>query len=222
LEYNEHISHHKLSMLKIHTWKTPNGFKPAILLEELGLEYDLLMVDISKGEQKTPEYLALNPNGKIPALVDEDAEGGPLTIFESGAILLYLSEKTGKFMPKDIRGKYSVMEWLMFQMAGVGPMFGQASHFIRFAPEKVEYGIKRYTDESMRLVDVLNTRLGEVEYLGGEYSIADIATYPWIRAGVAFELISLDKFPNVSRWYKEIEARPAVIKAYEKVDAPKA
>ena len=206
-------------MLKLYVWKTPNGYKTPILLAELGLEYELIPINISKGEQKTPEYIALNPNSKIPVLVDEDAEGGPLTIFESGAILEYLAEKNGKFFPKDVRGKYKVMEWLMFQMAGAGPMFGQLAHFTRFAPEKVPYAINRYTEESKRIFGVLDSRLGEAEYLGGEYSIADIATWPWIRAAKSTEGFPFTDYKNVVRWFDAIDARPAVKTAYEKVDA---
>jgi GST-like protein len=206
-------------MLKLYVWKTPNGYKTPILLEELGLEYELIPINISKGEQKTPGFLALNPNGKIPALIDEDAEGGSLTVFESGAILEYLAEKSGKFMPKDVHGKYAVMEWLMFQMAGVGPMFGQLAHFTRFAPEKIPYGITRYTDEAKRLMSVLDARLAQTgAYLAGEYSIADISTWPWVRALKSMELVPLTDYPNVARWFADIEARPAVHSGIEKTD----
>lgn len=206
-------------MLKLYVWKTPNGYKVPIMLAELGLEYDLHPIDISKGEQKTPEYLKLNPNGKIPVLVDEDVEGGPLTVFESGTILDYLAEKNGKFMPRDVHGKYLVQEWLMFQMAAIGPMFGQLAHFTRFAPEKIEYAVNRYTDEAKRLLGVLDTRLGTAAYLGGEYSIADMATWPWVRALKTMDIIPLADYPNVTRWFNEIATRPAVISAIEKVDA---
>jgi GST-like protein len=205
-------------MLKLYAWKTPNGYKVPILLEELGLEYELHPVNIAKGEQKKPEYLAMNPNGRIPALVDEDAEGGPLTIFESGAILEYLAEKSGKFFPQDVHAKYAVSEWLMFQMAGVGPMFGQLGHFVRFAPEKIPYAITRYTDEAKRLLGVLDTQLGKSDYLAGEYSIADISTWPWIRAAKGMEIIPLTDYPNVDRWFAAIDERPAVKLAIEKVD----
>jgi len=209
-------------MLKLYTWKTPNGYKVPVMLEELvemgsPLEYTIHPINISKGEQMTPEYLAINPNNKIPALVDEDAEGGTLTIFESGAILLYLAEKTGKLMPQDVRGKYSVMEWLMFQMAGVGPMFGQFSHFMKYAPEKIDSAIKRYTDEVKRILKVMDGQLGKNEYLAGEYSIADIATWPWVKAINTVNPALLPEFPNVEQWYKTIEARPGVTRGYEKV-----
>jgi GST-like protein len=206
-------------MLKLYVWKTPNGFKAPIMLEECGMDYEIIPINISKGEQKTPEYLAINPNGKIPALVDEDAEGGPVKLFESGAILLYLAEKSKKFIPQDMQGKYSVVEWLMFQMAGVGPMFGQYAHFTRFAPEKVPYAISRYHDESVRLLGVLDTRLGEADYLAGEYSIADISTYPWVKAIIGMENSPVEGCKNVERWLEAIESRPAVKTAYEKIEA---
>lgn len=210
-------------MLKLYTWKTPNGYKTPILLEELGLEYELIPINITKGEQKTPEFIAMNPNGKIPVLVDEDAEGGSITLFESGAILEYLAEKykdkSVAVYPQDVHGKYLVKEWLQFQMAGVGPMLGQLGHFVRFAPEKVPYAITRYTDEAKRLLGILDKQLGEVSYLAGEYSIADIATWPWIRVMKNYDVISLSDYPNLSKWVDEIAVRPAVQKALEKVDA---
>src|SRR6266481_5851083 len=206
-------------MLKLYTWKTPNGFKVPILLEELGLTYELLPIDIAKGEQKTPEYRAVSLNSKIPALVDDAAEGGTLTVFESGTILEYLAEKEGRFLPSDVHGKYAVLEWLMFQMAGVGPMFGQLAHFTRFAPEKVPYAIQRYTDESKRLLSVLDAKLGMGDYLANEYSIADIATWPWVRALKGMEAVSFDEYPNVLRWFELIAARPAVVRALEKIEA---
>jgi GST-like protein len=206
-------------MLKLYTWTTPNGYKVPIMLEELGLEYELHPVNITKGEQKTPEFLAMNPNHKIPVLVDEGADGGALTIFESGAILIYLADQNKKLLSTAARQRYAEIEWLMFQMASVGPMFGQLSHFTKYAPEKIGYAIDRYTDEVKRLMGVLNTRLAFATYLGGDYSIADIATWPWIRAGVNLGAVHLEEFPHVSRWYKDIEARPAVTKALEKTDA---
>ncbi len=213
-------------MLKLYTWKTPNGYKVPILLEELAdmgsaLEYELHPIDISKGEQMTPEFLAMNPNNKIPVLIDEDATGGPLTIFESGAILIYLAEKQGaeKLLPQDLSGKYKVLEWLFFQMASVGPMFGQLAHFSRFAPEKIEYAIKRYTDEAKRILGVMDGQLGKGDYLAGQYSIADIAAYPWIKAINGLDAELVPAYPNVDKWFKGIEARAAVKRAYEKVDA---
>jgi GST-like protein len=200
--------------MKLYTWKTPNGYKIPIMLEELGLPYEIVPVNIAKGEQMKPEFLAMNPNHKIPVLVD-----GDLTIFESGAILIYLVEKSGKFQPKDLKEKYAIMEWLMFQMASVGPMFGQANHFTKYAPEKIDYAIKRYLDEVKRLMGVLETRLSQAPYLGGEYGIADISTWPWIRAAQNNGNMDLTQFPHVKKWYDAIEQREAVKRALEKVDA---
>ncbi len=205
-------------MLKLYTWKTPNGYKVPIMLEELALPYEVIPVDINEGGQMTPEFLAMNPNHKIPVLVDEDAEGGALTIFESGAILMYLAEKSGQFLPTDTVGKYTTIEWLLFQLASVGPMFGQANHFVKHTAERLEYPIARYTKEAQRLMGVMNTRLGTVEYLAGAYSIADIATWPWIRSGIANKHVVLSEYPNVEKWYKAIEARPAVMRAIANVD----
>ena len=197
-------------MIELYTWTTPNGRKVSIMLEECGLPYRAHRVDIGKGEQFKPEFLAINPNNRIPAIVDpEGPDGKPLQLFESGAILVYLSGKTGKFLPKSTRGKYIALQWLMFQMGGVGPMFGQAHHFLRAAKEQVPYGIKRYTDETRRLYGVLDTRLKEAAFLAGEYSIADIATYPWV-ARHEWHKVELNDFPNVKRWYDTIGSRPAV------------
>ena len=206
-------------MLHLYTWKTPNGYKVPLLLEELGLTYLIYPIDISKGAQKTPEFLAMNPNHKIPVLIDDAAEGGPLTIFESAAILMYLADLHGKFFAKETRARYLELEWLMFQMASIGPMFGQANHFLKYAPEKIEYAIKRYTDEATRLVGVMETRLSASPYLGGsEYSIADMATWPWVRAGVQNNFVNLSDFPQTVRWYNDIDGRPATKKALEKID----
>jgi GST-like protein len=199
-------------VIDLYTWSTPNGRKVSIMLEECGLPYKLHAINIGKGEQHTPEFLAINPNNRIPAIVDSEGPGGkPLPLFESGAILIYLAEKTGKFMPRDARTRLICLQWLMFQMGGVGPMFGQAHHFLRAAPEQVPYGIKRYTDEARRLYGVLNKRLGEAAYLADEYSIADIATYPWV-ARHEWHKVDLADFPAVKRWYDTIGARPAVAK----------
>ena len=199
-------------MIDLYTWSTPNGRKVSILLEECALPYKVHAINIGKGEQHTAEFLAINPNNRIPAIVDSEGPGGkPLPLFESGAILIYLAEKTGKFMPRDARTRLICLQWLMFQMGGVGPMFGQAHHFLRAAPEQVPYGIKRYTDEARRLYGVLNKRLGEAAYLADEYSIADIATYPWI-ARHEWHQVDLADFPAVKRWYDTIGARPAVAK----------
>jgi GST-like protein len=199
--------------MKVYLWKTPNGYKVPIMLEELGLEYEIIPVNLEKGEQKKPEFLAMNPNHKIPVLVD-----GGLTIFESGAILIYLVEKSGTFQPKDTNEKYQILEWLMFQNASVGPMFGQANHFVKYAPEKIEYAIKRYLDEARRIMGVLETRLSQAPYLGGEYGIADISTWPWVRTAQKNGVTDLAQFPNVKKWYDAIESREAVKRALQKVD----
>jgi len=197
-------------MIELYTWKTSNGRKVSVMLEECGLRYNTHAVDIGKGEQFTPQFLALSPNGKIPAITDSDGpDGKPIAMFESGAILIYLAGKTGQFLPASDRGKYVALQWLMFQMGGVGPMFGQVHHFLRAAKEQVPYAIDRYVKEKDRLYGVLNKRLGEVEYLAGEYSIADIATYPWV-ARHQWHKTELAEFPNVKRWYDAIGARPAV------------
>jgi GSH-dependent disulfide-bond oxidoreductase len=197
-------------MIELYTWTTPNGRKVSILLEETGLPYNVHAVDISKGEQFRPDYVAINPNSKIPAIIDRDGPGGaPLAVFESGAILIYLAEKTGKLLPRDAVARMAALQWLMFQMGGVGPMFGQAHHFLRAAPEPVPYGIERYTKETRRLYGVLDRRLGEAAYLAGDYSIADIATFPWV-ARHEWHKVELAEFPHVARWYAAIAARPAV------------
>jgi GST-like protein len=197
-------------MIDLYTWSTPNGRKVSIMLEECGLPYRVHPVNIGKGEQFTPEFLAINPNNRIPAIVDpEGPESKPLPLFESGAILVYLGEKTGRFIPRDARARIICLQWLMFQMGGVGPMFGQAHHFIRNAKEQVPYGIKRYTEETRRLYGVLQKRLSEVEYLADEYSIADIATYPWV-ARFEWHKVDLNDFPAVKRWFDTIGRRPAV------------
>ena len=199
-------------MIDFYTWTTPNGRKVSIMLEECGLPYRVHKVDIGKGEQFRPEFLAINPNNRIPAIVDaEGPEGTPLPLFESGAILVYLAGKTGRFLPESTSGKYIALQWLMFQMGGVGPMFGQAHHFLRAAPEQVPYGIKRYTDEARRLYGVLDKRLGEAPFLAGEYSIADMATFPWV-ARHEWHKVALADFPNVKRWYDTIALRPAVVR----------
>jgi len=198
-------------VIDLYTWSTPNGRKVSIMLEECALPYRVHPVNIGKGEQFTPEFLALNPNNRIPAIVDsEGPDGKPLPLFESGAILVYLAEKTGKLVPKSARGRLICLQWLMFQMGGVGPMFGQAHHFIRNA-EQVPYGIKRYTEETRRLYGVLQKRLSEAGYLADEYSIADIATFPWV-ARFEWHKVDLNDFPAVKRWFDTIAARPAVAK----------
>ena len=197
-------------MIELYTWSTPNGRKLSVMLEECGLPYRVHKVDIGKGDQFKPEFLAINPNNRIPAIVDpRGPDGKPFQLFESGAILVYLSGKTGRFLPQSVRAKYVALQWLMFQMGGVGPMFGQAHHFLRAAKEQVPYGIKRYSDETRRLYGVLEARLGQAAFLAEEYSIADIATYPWV-ARHEWHKVDLNDFPGVKRWYHTIAARPAV------------
>lgn len=201
-------------MIQLYMWGTPNGYKVSIMLEETELPYEVCPVDIGKGEQFAPDFLKISPNNKIPAIVDPDGpDGAPISVFESGAILQYLAEKTGRFLPKDARERFRVMEWMMFQMGGIGPMLGQAHHFRHYAKDKHSYSIDRYTQESARLYGVMNRRLGEVAYLAGEaYSIADIATFPWIRRHERHGQ-KLEDFPNVRRWFEVIAARPAVVAA---------
>jgi GSH-dependent disulfide-bond oxidoreductase len=197
-------------MLDLYTWTTPNGRKVSIMLEELALPYRVHPINIGKGEQFAPDYVAINPNGKIPSLVDPDGpDGSPVAMMESGAILIYLADKSGKLLPKTGRGRYVALQWLMFQMGGVGPIFGQVHHFLRAAKEPVPYAIERYTKETRRLYGVLNGRLQDQEYLAGEYSIADIATYPWV-ARYEWHKTNLADFPHVKRWFDAISARPAV------------
>jgi GST-like protein len=196
--------------IDLYYWPTPNGWKISIALEELELPYKVIPVDIGAGEQFEPAFLALNPNNKIPVIVDPDGpDGAPITLFDSGAILVYLAEKTGQLMPSEVRARYTTLQWLMFQVSGVGPMLGQAHHFRIYAPETIEYAVERYTQEAARMYRVLDRRLGDAEYLGGAYSIADIATFPWIsrheRQGQ-----DLADYPNLNRWYQAIAARPAV------------
>lgn len=194
-------------MIELYTAATPNGQKISIALEELGLPYRVHALSFDRKEQKAPEYLKINPNGRIPAIVDTENED--FAVFESGAILLYLAEKTGRLLPADAKGRSTVIQWLMFQMGGVGPMQGQANVFFRYFPEKLQGAIDRYQNETRRLYEVLDTRLGEVEYLAGDYSIADIATYPWVRihdwSGVSVEGLS-----HLQRWMAALAARPAV------------
>ena len=194
--------------IDLYTFPTPNGYKPAILLEELGMSYTLTRVDIGAGEQFKPEYIALNPNSKIPTIVDSETG---LTIFESGAILLYLAEKANQFLPTDPAGRWAVTQWLFFQVANVGPMFGQLGHFVNSASEPIPYAMQRYEKESQRLLGVLDRTLEKNEYIAGDYSIADIATFPWVAVYEDLEL-DLDDYPNVSRWVEAVLARPAVQK----------
>jgi GST-like protein len=200
-------------MITLYTWGTPNGRKISIALEELALPYELRPIDITKGEQHTPDFLRLNPNGKIPVITDDEGPGGkPISLSESGAILLYLAGKSGRLMPQDLRERLAVMQWLMFQMGSVGPMLGQAHHFLRFAPELIPYAMDRYSKEAQRIYGVLETRLTENTWLAGkDYSIADIATFPWI-ARHDWQGIDLKRFPAVQRWHDTIADRPAVVR----------
>ncbi|MBO6636185.1 glutathione S-transferase N-terminal domain-containing protein [Parvibaculum sp.] len=201
-------------MIDLYTWTTPNGRKVSIMLEEAGLAYEVHPVDIGKEEQFAPSFLKISPNNRIPAIIDRDTDGGPVSIFESGAILIYLAEKTGKFLAPKGEQRAKTLEWLMWQMGGVGPMLGQANHFINTAPEKIPYAIDRYITEAARLIKVLDTRLGKADYMGGDYSIADMATYPWL--AVAFDLILqakpdvIGEGTNVKRWLAAVGKRPAV------------
>jgi GST-like protein len=201
--------------IDVYHWPTPNGWKVTILLEELGAPYNIIPINIGKGEQFKAEFLKISPNNRMPAIVDHEPLGGgePLSIFESGAILEYLAEKYGRFMPKDTRGKYEVLQWLYWQMANLGPNSGQANHFRNYAADKIAYGINRYTDEVNRLYGVMNIRLADREYLAGDYSIADMASWPWV---VPYERMGqdLNEFPNLKRWFDTMKARPAVERGF--------
>ncbi|MCP4327984.1 MAG: glutathione S-transferase family protein [Alphaproteobacteria bacterium] len=197
-------------MIDLYTWSTPNGRKASIMLEEIEAPYRVHPIDITKGDQYEPDFLRISPNNKIPAIVDpEGPDGAPIALFESAAIVIYLAEKSGRLLPAEPRARYEVMEWLMFQMGGVGPMFGQAHHFRRFANEEIPYAIDRYTNETRRLYGVLDKRLSDHEHLADDYSIADIVTYPWC-ARHEWQGIDLAEFPDVKRWYDSVSARPAV------------
>ena len=203
-------------MIEVYSWATPNGHKVHIMLEECGLPYKAIAVDIGTGEQFAPEFLAISPNNKIPALVDpQGPDGKPIHLFESGAILLYLASKTGRFLPDDVRGRFETLEWLMFQMGGVGPMLGQAHHFRIYAPQKVDYAIERYTNEAKRLYGVMDRRLAKTKYIAGpQYTIADIAIFPWLRSWKN-QGIDWNDFPHLKGWFDEIGARPAVQRGVE-------
>lgn len=198
-------------MIDVYTWPTPNGHKVHIMLEECGLSYRALPINIGKGDQFQPDFLKISPNNKIPAIIDpEGPDGQPISVFESGAILLYLAEKTGRFMPVSVRGRYDVLQWLMFQMGGVGPMLGQAHHFRIYAPEKVPYAIDRYTNEARRLYGVMERQLRTHAYIAGdEYTIADIAIFPWLRSWQN-QGIDWAEFPTLKAWFERIGERPAV------------
>lgn len=203
-------------MIDVYSWATPNGHKVHIMLEETGLEYRVHPIDIGAGDQFKPEFLAISPNNKIPAIVDSDGPGGrPLSLFESGAILIYLAEKTGKFLPLDTAGRYATLQWLMFQMGGLGPMLGQTHHFRVYAPQQIEYAVNRYTNEAKRLYGVMDTQLGKSAYLAGDdYTIADMAAFPWTRSWKN-QGLELADYPNVKRWHEAIAARPAVQRGVE-------
>ena len=197
-------------MLDVYFWPTGNGKKISIMCEECGFDYEIIPINIGKGDQFTPEFLKISPNGKMPAIVDHDFPGKPIAIFESGAILEYLAEKAGKFLPKETRARYEVKQWVYWQVGGLGPMAGQAHHFLKYAPQKVEYAMNRFRNETARLYGVLDKQLESREFIAGDYSIADIAAWPWI-ARYEWQEQDLDDFPNVKRWFNEsVGARPAV------------
>ena len=196
-------------MIDLYYWPTPNGWKISIMLEECGLDYTMIPVDIGRGDQFKPEFLAISPNNRMPAIVDHDVEGEPVSVFESGAILMYLAEKTGRFLPAGPRARFEVMQWVFWQVGGLGPMAGQLGHFTNYAPEKIEYARKRYGDEYNRLLGIIEKQLASRDYLCGDYSIADMASWPWV---VVHERLrqSLNEFPRVSAWDERMKARPAV------------
>ena len=213
-------------MIDLYYWTTPNGHKVSLFLEEAGLPYTVHPINIGQGEQFKPDFLKIAPNNRIPAIVDHSPTdgGAPISLFESGAILLYLAEKTGQFIPKDLRGRQEALQWLFWQMGGLGPMAGQNHHFSQFAPEKIPYAIKRYVDETARLYGVLDRRLADRAFVAGEdYSIADMAIYPWI-VSHKWQSQRLEDFPHVQRWFTSIKERPTTVRAYElvqKVNPPK-
>jgi GST-like protein len=213
-------------MIDFYYWPTPNGHKVAIMLEETGLAYRVKPVNILRGEQFRPAFMRISPNNKIPAIVDRDGPGGkPYSVFESGAILQYLAEKSRRFLPRETRARFLALQWLMFQIGGVGPMFGQCGHFLGYAPRKIPYAIDRYRNETLRLYGVMDRRLRRAPYLAGDYSIADMATWPWVHVRWLHR-IDIDEFPHVRRWYERIALRPAVtrgialLKADEKIGNP--
>jgi GSH-dependent disulfide-bond oxidoreductase len=208
-------------MMELYYWPTPNGHKIAIFLEEAELEYQIFPIDIMAGDQFKPDFLKIAPNNRMPAIIDRaPLDGGePISVFESGAILQYLAEKTGKFLPTDVRGRKTVMEWLFWQMGGLGPMAGQNHHFVQYAPEKIPYAIDRYVKETTRLYGVLNKQLAGKDYIAGDYSIADMACYPWI-CGHQKQQQNLADFPDLHRWFDRMHDRPAVIRAYERANLP--
>lgn len=207
-------------MIELYYWATPNGHKVTMFLEEAELPYTIVPINIGKGDQFNPAFLKIAPNNRIPAILDREptAGGEPISVFESGAILLYLAEKIGKFIPADLRGRVEVLQWLFWQMGGLGPMAGQNHHFNQYAPEKIAYAINRYTNETGRLYGVLDRRLSDREFVAGDYSIADMAIYPWV-VPHTLQRQNLDDFPNLKRWFTAIQERPSTIRAYEKAEA---
>lgn len=201
-------------MIDFYYWPTPNGWKVSIMLEECGLPFNVIPVNIGRGDQFRPEFLAISPNNRMPAIVDLEAADRPLAIFESGAILMYLAEKTGRFFPQDLHTRFDVLQWLFWQVGGLGPMAGQLSHFVNYAPETIEYGLARYGDEFNRLLGVMDRRLADRPFLAGDYSIADIASWPWVRAHERLQQ-PLDEFPHLKRWFDAIAERPAVGRGFE-------
>lgn len=198
-------------MIDLYSWPTPNGFKASIMLEEVGLPYNVHAINILAGDQFEPDFLKISPNNRIPAIVDsEGPDGAAFSLFESGAILMYLAEKTGKLMPTEPLGRYNVIQWLMFQMGGVGPMFGQANHFRKYAPDKIDYAVDRYSKEAQRLYGVMDRQLATSEFLAGDYSIADIACFPWVRSYEKYGDNLMKQLPHLTKWADTIEARPAV------------
>ncbi|MEZ5817711.1 MAG: glutathione S-transferase N-terminal domain-containing protein [Hyphomicrobiaceae bacterium] len=204
-------------MIDLYYWPTPNGHKITIFLEEAGLDYEIKPVDISAGDQFKPEFLSFSPNNRMPAIVDRaPADGGePITVFESGAILVYLAEKSGRFMNREVRGRKTALEWVFWQVGGLGPMAGQNHHFVQYAPERIPYAMDRYVNETNRLYGVLDRQLAGREWIAGDYTIADMASYPWIVPWKRQQQ-ELDAFPNLRRWFDAMRARPAVVRAYEK------
>jgi len=201
-------------LIDLFFWPTGNGKKITIMLEEVGLEYRIIPINIGKGEQHTPEFLAISPNNKMPAIIDRDVEGEPIAMFESGAILLYLAEKTGKLLPADTRGRFKVLQWLFWQVSGLGPIAGQAHYFLKYAPTQNEEGMTRFRNETARLYGVMDRQLGKGEFLAGDYSIADIAAWPWVYR-YDWQGQDLEDFPNVKRWFEAVGARPAVARGAE-------